>query len=166
MDASEKKRLKKLGKQQVEAQSRELHERLRESNGAPSGSDEWANNYRRATLKEQELRRTKPDIIYASELERDFVLQPIESPEVPVPTIYIECKQCHDVLHSFPTRIVTCSCKSITLSIEDERLMICVDHPHTLQWVKLIGRGNSELGFIDGQDQDKVCEKPWWRFWR
>ena len=159
MDASEKKRLKKLGKQQIALRSRELQERLSEVSGAPFGTDEWYKRDRQSGLKEKELRLSQPDIVYASECERDFVLEPVSASDEPVRTIYIECKGCHDVLHSVPSRFVTCSCKALKVSIFGGRLIVSPTDSQAIQWVRLIARGSAELGFIDRQNQRKSVAK-------
>jgi hypothetical protein len=165
MHAEEKRRLKKLGKQRVEQQSRELRERLVESNPAPVGSDEWARNYKQGTLKEKELRQQHPDIIYGAEVERDFVVNPIEPISHGVPTHYIQCVRCCDVLHSCPTRDTKCSCGGIFIALSNGQTMITADSQSDIQWVKLIGKGTAELGSVD-QKSSHTQYKPWWQFWK
>ena len=78
MDEAEKRRLKKLGKQAVEQQSRERQAHLAEANPAPPGSEEWAQNYKAQNLRERELRRAPPDRIAGADAARDFVLNEID----------------------------------------------------------------------------------------
>jgi len=166
MDPAEKRRLKKLGKQRVEEQSRELQERLAESNPAPIGSDEWAKNYRQGTLKEKELRQQQPDIIHSHEIDCDFVLNPIDPVAHGVPTYYIQCVQCGDVLHSCPQQSVTCSCSKLSISLDDDQTVITAESKARIQWVKLIGKSTAELGFANENASRSPNRNRWWQFWR
>jgi len=151
MDDAEKRRLKKIGKQQIEQQSREIQDRLAEANPAPVGSDEWARNYKAQTLRERELRRSPPNRIKAAEASRDFVLYEVEpGPNfLGVSTWYAECPQCHDLLHTEPTAPVACSCKAIRLDCAGGILSISAQS--RFRFVRLIGRAEKP--------------RPWWRFW-
>jgi hypothetical protein len=152
MDEAEKRRLKKLGKQMVEQQSRELQERLAEANPAPTGSDEWARNYKTQTLRERDLRRSPPDRIAGTEASRDFVLNEVDpGPRFSgVPTWYVECPQCHDLLHTVPTQSVACSCGSIRLDLADRQFLVA---PETQpRFVRLIARGEQP-------------RRRWWKLW-
>ena len=166
MEAEERRRLKKLGKQRVEQESRELRERLAESNPAPVGSDEWARNYRQGTLKEKELRQQQPDIIYGSEVERDFVVNPIDSVSHGVPTYYIQCVHCGDALHSCPTRQLNCSCGRVSVAFGYNPTIITAESQSDVQWVTLIGRGTAKLGFMDRDKSHRRFTKRWWQFWK
>ncbi len=166
MDAAEKRRLKKLGKQRVEQQSRDLRQRLAESNPAPVGSDEWALNYKKGTLKEKELRQQQPDIIYGSEVERDFVVNPIEPISHGVPTFYVQCVHCRDVLHSCPTRQIQCSCGRLSITPGERQTTMSAESQTDAKWVRLIGRGTAKLGFADQNTSPSRPTKRWWLFWR
>jgi hypothetical protein len=166
MDAAEKRRLKKLGKQRVEERSRELRNRLTESNPAPVGSDEWAQNYRQATLKGKELRQQQPDVIYASEIQRDFVVNPIEPPPLGVPTYYVRCVQCGDALHSCPTEHIKCSCGKLTITPGNGQTTIAAESRADVQWITLIGRGTAKLGFENQRTLARRSAKRWWQFWK
>jgi hypothetical protein len=139
MTPEEKRRLKKLGKRLVDQRSQQLQERLREANSAPIGSEEWGRNYRIGTLRERQLRQDSPDKILASTAARDFVLNPVrDAPPIGVPTYYIECSRCRDLLHSVPRDTVACSCHGICIDLESHRFL--VEAGVRYQWVTLIGR--------------------------
>lgn len=152
MNDAEKRRLKKIGKQVVEQQSRELHERLAEANPAPIGSDAWARNYKAQTLRERELRRSPPDKIAALEVAQEFLLHPADpGPNfLGVPTWYIECPRCHDLLHTVPTQSVACSCGGMRLELATRKIE--VDNEIQPRFVRLIARGGKP-------------RRPWWKFW-
>jgi hypothetical protein len=166
MDAADKRRLKKLGKQRVEEKSRELRDRLAESNPAPVGSDEWVRHYRQATLKGKELRQEQPDVIYASEIQRDFVVNPIEPAPIGVPTYYVRCVQCGDALHSCPTEHITCSCGRLNITRSGGQTKITAESHADVQWVKLIARGTAKLGFENKRALAARSTKRWWQFWK
>lgn len=152
MDAAEKRRLKKLGKQLVEQQSRDIHARLAEANPAPVGSDEWVGNYKAQTTRERELRKSPPDRIPAAEASREFVLDEVDPGRnfAGVPTWYVQCPACHDLLHTVPTQSVACSCGAVRLDLAEHALKVA---PNTRpRIVRLIARGDAP-------------RRPWWRFW-
>ncbi len=60
MDAEEKRRLKALGKRAGEQRSREVLDRLRESNSAAIGSDERVRNYKAEVAGDRALRVAPP----------------------------------------------------------------------------------------------------------
>ena len=152
MDEAEKRRLKKLGKQRVEEQSRELQARLREANPAPIGSDEWVRNYKAQTIRERALRRTPPDRIAASEAAQCFVLNEVDpGPNFGgVPTWYVECPECHDLLHTAPADSVSCSCGAVRLDLATKQVLVGSGLRPRI--VRLIARG-------------ETAHRPWWRFW-
>ena len=163
MDSSEKRRLKKLGKQQVEDRSRQLQERTLEANPADTTNPEWGDNYRNGTLKEKELRREQPDIIYSLEAKRDFVLSPIEPLCFGVPTHYIRCLHCDDLLHSCSAVPVACTCGQLSLSMNNGTLSVTADSEASRQWVKLMGKGTAQLGFMYRRQTSPI---RWWQIWR
>lgn len=139
MNSEEKRRLKKLGKELLEQRSQDIKERLREANPAPIGSDEWGRNYRVGILRERELRQDAPDRLTASVATSRFVLNPVvPAPSIGVPTCYIECSRCGDLLHSVPRQTVECSCKGVRLDLEAKQVFL---EPNVcFRWVRLIGR--------------------------
>jgi hypothetical protein len=142
MEEAEKRRLKKLGKKLVEQQSRELEERLREANPAPSGSDEWARNYRAGLQRERQLRAAPPDQIPAVVVKANFVLLPVEGQGsggiLGIPTWYYECPSCGDVLHSTPRESVSCSCGNLLVDVENGQ--VGSRSIEQVRLVQLIGR--------------------------
>lgn len=152
MDDAEKRKLKRLGKQIVEQRSRELQERLAEANPAPVGSDAWAQNFRAQTLRERKLRRLPPDRISGSEALRDFVLNEVDpGPNFSgVPTWYVECPRCHDLLHTVPTQPVVCSCANISLDLPHRQILVAPETQPRL--VRLIARSEQP-------------RRSWWKFW-
>lgn len=79
MDKSEKRRLKKLGKELVEQRSADLQHALNQANSAPLGSDEWMENYRSSVQNEKWLREALP-IMHKSEWESKFVVREDHTP--------------------------------------------------------------------------------------
>jgi len=140
MDDANKRKLKKLGKQMVEQQSRVLQARLAEANPAPIGSDEWASNYKSQVLRERELRQSPPDRISASDAARDFVLNEVDPGphSLGVPTWFVECPQCLDLLHTTPTESVVCSCGAIRLDPVTRQFSVASETAP--RFVKLIAR--------------------------
>ena len=143
MDEAEKRRLKKLGKQQVEQQSQALRARLQEANPAPVGSDAWVRNYKAQTGRERALRHAPPDRIVASEATQEFVLNEVDpGPNFGgVPTWYVECPRCHDLLHTVPAESVSCSCGAVRLDLAARQFQVS---PRLRpRFVRLIPRGET-----------------------
>ena len=152
MDDAERRRLKKLGKRMVEQQSLELEARLAEANPARVGSDAWARSYKAGTARERELRASPPDRIAGADALREFVLHNVDPGPgfAGVPTWYVECSRCHDLLHTVPKEAVNCSCGSVGLDPATRQFLVA---PETqTRFVKLIGRG-------------KQPRRSWWKFW-
>lgn len=142
MDAAERMRLKKLGKQMAEQRSRELREQLRMANPAPIGTDAWVRNYKAAVARERRIRAEQPDLIPAEVAAREFVLQPVAGVPEFVPTWYVECPRCGDLLHTAPRKTVRCTCGSVQLQLNLETLELSLQAERQPRWVRLLGRGN------------------------
>jgi hypothetical protein len=144
MDKEEKRRLKKLGKQIVADQSRELQERLSEANPAPIGSDAWANNYRDGVLKEQALRANSPDRLSAAELANSFVTNPhhqdFRNELFGIKGCFWECLRCGDVINSLPRGAVQCHCGNIGIDLAANLRSFA--EATRVRLVTLIGKGN------------------------
>ena len=157
MDAAEKRRLKKLGRRLVEHRSQELQERLHEANPAPVGSDEWVTNYKAEVERDRQLRKAPPDRLSNSEAAAEYVLLPVDPGDrfIGVPTWYVQCPRCHDLLHSVPTKPVACACGAVQLTTSGDFPILQAHVTRGLQprVVRLIGRGA----------QPK--RRAWWRFW-
>lgn len=150
MDKEEKRRLKKLGKKVVEEQSLELKRLMEAANPAPIGSDAWIRLFRDSGKRQRKIDAAQPDIIPADIATEEFVLHYVEPSPHGVPTVYLECPRCRDLLHSEPLATVQCSCRGIELNLEMQRILVrSVDYP---RWTTLIARGEPK-------------RKPWWRFW-
>ena|SRR5687768_13589896 len=160
MDEAERRRLKKLGKARVEQQSRALEQQLREANPAPLGSDEWIANHKAGVDAERALRDAPPDRISESVALKRFVLHPIESAGelIPVPTWYLQCAHCRDLLHMDPASPVTCQCGAVKLWIDGNPPLLQGRYAEDalLGKVRLIGRGDTVTS---------EAQRPWWRFW-
>src|SRR5438093_10630262 len=100
MDASEKRRLKKLGKRLVEQRSQELQERLHEANPAPLGSAEWVANYKAEVERGRQLRKSPLDRMSETEAAAEFLLVPVDPGDrfTGVPTWYVQCSRCRELL--------------------------------------------------------------------
>ena len=150
MDKEEKRRLKKLGKKIVEERSRELKRLMDEANPAPFGSDAWIRLFRASGKRQREIDAVQPDVIPADIADKEFVLHYVEPSPHGVPTVYLECPRCRDLLHSAPRVTVQCSCRGIEVNLEMQRIVIhSVDYP---RWTGLIARGEPK-------------RKPWWKVW-
>lgn len=150
MNSEEKRELKKLSKQIVEQRSKDLKQMMHEANPAPIGSKEWVQNYKTATVRQQQLRLDPPDLIPAKIADRQFILKSVKPAWVGIPTWYIECPNCKDLLHTVPQQKVQCSCGATAIDLEANAIRIGTEtNP---RWVKLIGRG-------------KILRHPWWKFW-
>ena len=160
MDEAEKRRLKKLGKERVEQQSRDLEKQLREANPAPLGSDAWMANHKAGVDAERSLREAPPDRIPEPVALTRFVLHPIESAGelIPVPTWYVQCAHCRDLLHTDPSAPVQCQCGAVQLWIGGNPPLLQGKYAEgaLLGKVRLIGRGAG---------QKPTPGRPWWRFW-
>ena len=162
MDEAEKRRLKKLGKREVEARSRQALERLLEAYPAPIGSDAWVENYRTGTEHDRALRQAPPDRMTEAEAAARFVLSPVEGrlgDFIGVPTWYAQCSRCRDLLHTVPSVPTTCGCGAVTLWTEGDFPLLQGRYAEgdLLHIVKLIGRGTAR-----DREPDR---RPWWRFW-
>lgn len=142
MDKNEKRRLKKLGKQIVAEQSRQLRDHLNEANPAPVGSDEWAKGYKKGTLKEKALRAKPPDRLSAIEVEGDFVPNPATQ-NLPVelfgvPGCFWQCLNCGDLINSLPRARTSCVCGNILVEVKERRRVF--QKPTCVRLVGLIGK--------------------------
>ena len=143
MSPERKRQLKKLGKQRHEEYSQKIKGLLAESNPAPTGSDQWAKNYKASVLKERALRIEKPNKIISKVLLKNFVLNPTDPSTYSVPTYYIQCLICKDALHSAAEITTECTCGQFSIIISEnpnERRQI--DSDGNIRWVRLIGRGD------------------------
>lgn len=161
MDATEKRRLKKLGKQLAQQRSQEVQELLHEANPAPVGSDEWVANYKIEVERDRQLRKAPPDRMSETEAAAEFVLIPVGPLDgfIGVPTWYVQCSHCHDLLHSVPSLPVACACGAVQLATSPDLpiLRARVRQGTEPRVVRPVGRGtqrNSDAG-----------RRPWWRFW-
>jgi hypothetical protein len=94
MDAETKRKLKKLGKAEVERRSAELRADLAEANPAPIGSDEWGERYKRGTERERWLRKKLP-LLRKKRLEALFVVRREGPPgSIAGPGEYVLCTTC------------------------------------------------------------------------
>ena len=120
MDKAERKRLKKIGRDIVDKQSRELHGALNKANPAPIGTAEWVANFKAQSEEESRLRKCTPDFIPPDDARRDWVTlssEQLHGPEFPcVPTWYYHCARCDSLLHScadFQSGVVVATFQSI-----------------------------------------------------
>jgi len=161
MDPAKKRRLKKLGKRLVEQQSRELQEHLREANPAPVGSDEWAANYTAGVAHERALRKAPPDRMSESEAAAEYILVPVDMGDrfIGVPTWYVQCSKCRDLLDSVPSAPVCCACGALRLSTSDGFPVLQSRFSADAQpcVLRLMGRGVTP--------RKESVRRPWWRFW-
>lgn len=146
MDKNERKRLKKLGRQQVELRSQQVRAALAAANPAPIASDEWAANYRDQSLRERELRKAPPDYIAPDGANRDWVILPVdESPTSKVsltPTLYFHCGRCGALLHSFAASPVICECGNIQIRRNEQEFLVR-DYA-SVRLVKLLARAKKK----------------------
>ena len=145
MDAERKRQLKKLGKAEVQRRSAELDAALRESNPAPIGSDEWAENYRVATLRERRLRRDLP-VLHRKTLHERFVVIPLDDPGGQGHLgRYLLCQNCGSAVPATVRRRwffwAGCACGNIRWRCVLFWRRGTVDDPDAAWPVKLIGRG-------------------------
>jgi hypothetical protein len=139
MTPEEKRELKKRGKQIVGQRSAALHDALRRANPAPVGSDEWVQNYLAEKENEKWLFEHQPEHILASEASQRFVLLSAEETGHPEP--WIECLDCHDILHSYPRRSTQCSCGTVVIKISRPPRVTARDD--RARAVRLIARGRA-----------------------
>ena len=114
MTPEEKRELRRRGKQIVEQRSAALHDALRRANPAPITSEEWVQNYRVQKENERWLFEHQPEHIVASEVAQRFMLLSAEETGHAEP--WIECLNCHDILHSYPRRSTQCSCGTVVIT--------------------------------------------------
>ena len=114
MTPEEKRELRRRGKQIVEQRSAALHDALRRANPAPITSEEWVQNYRAQKENERWLCEHRPEHMVASEVAQRFVLLSAEETGHAEP--WIECLDCHDILHSYPRRSTQCSCGTVVIT--------------------------------------------------
>src|SRR4051794_25368084 len=140
MDKTERKRLKKLGKERVEQHSQELRAALAAANSAPLASDEWASNYTQQSLRERKLRTAPPDYIRPAVAERDWIALPVDdsptSKVFPGPTLYLQCLCCKGLVHSVARPSIACKCGNI--HIQRTKETITVGRNSSIRLVKLL----------------------------
>jgi hypothetical protein len=128
MDKNERRRLKKLGKERAEQRSQEVHAALAAANPAPIGSDQWGANYRKQILQERELRTTPPDYIPSSVAQRDWVTLATDDSSAtgvfPIPTHYLHCGRCGDLIHSVADSSIRCKCGNIQIQPNEKKIFV------------------------------------------
>lgn len=124
MDKSEKRRLKKLGKEIVEQRSAELKKALNEANPAPLGSDAWIENYKAGNENEKWLRKKLP-LLQKKEWEKMFVVRQDDNPGKAIQqeykpsrtengTLKSDVARSYEVTPTTDTFVQCQSCESIT----------------------------------------------------
>jgi len=138
MDEERKRKLKALGKAEVERRSAELRAALDEANPARPGEDAWSSHYRTGTERERWLRNKLP-ILHRSELESQFVA--LEDAEAG----YLLCKVCGSAVPAAVPRRwfywASCACGNIRWRCLLGWRRAFVRDPGSVVAVKLIGRG-------------------------
>jgi hypothetical protein len=128
MDKDERKRLKKLGKERAEQRSQEGHAALAASNPAPIGSEQWVANYRAQRLQERELRAAPPDYIASSVAQRDWVMLAADDNKASgifaIPTCYLHCTRCGDLIHSATDASNRCECGNVQLQPNEKKILV------------------------------------------
>lgn len=146
MDPRRKQQLKKLGKAEVARRSMEIRAALQAANPAPVGSDDWASNYKRGTLREKWLRQSDFPLLHKGKAEQFFVITPSEGAGWrPHLGGYVQCTQCGSVS---PTAIrkkwfywAACECGNIRWRCIGPWRRVTVLNPEQIVPVKLIGKG-------------------------
>ena len=145
MDKAERKRLKQEGKRLVEEKSRAVREALERANPVPLSDPRWAENYKKQTLRERELRAGPPNRIAKSVADANWQKIVVEEDFQPGPpraaTQYLECPDCGDLIHIQTTETITCACGLIGLDVE--RRAFCAPTDRKIPLVKLIGSASS-----------------------
>ena len=98
---------------------------------------QWVEHYRRARENERWLIENRPQHIVASQVAERFELWSSEETGQGEP--WIECLECHDVLHTYPTKSIQCSCGTVMITYRrPPRITITADRATS---VRLIPRG-------------------------
>ncbi len=113
MTPDQKRALKKRGKLIVEQRSAALHEAHRQA--IPNLSIE---GFQTARANEEWLREHY-ESIPAAEVSRRFVVT--AAGDLGFTSPFVECLNCHDVLHTYPNDSTRCSCGSLTVTFRKPR---------------------------------------------
>lgn len=168
MDKAQKKRLKNLGKEIAERQSRELREALSQTNPAPFGSDQYLRNEIELRKREKQIRSTPAKAQQLNKIEQDYVL--LSMHKDPAHSgfgldQYWLCQDCKYLVSSEPAEPEQCQCGNLyieplqlTPKFGENGRIIAIDrvsafnakNPPSVELVKLL---------------PKVRKKPWWQFW-
>jgi hypothetical protein len=149
---AERKRLKKLGKAQVEKQSRELQEKLKESNPVDISDPQWTKNYKEITLREKRYKQNRTEVYPGRFIGKEILLDPVaidwSRGYVPINGYYLCCNDCKDLLPMNPEIDLTCSCGSVSLLSSSGEVDLV---PDKVTVTKLIA---------------KASAKRRWEFWK
>jgi len=137
MTPEEKRELRRRGKQILEQRSAALHDALRRANPSPITSEEWVQNHRAQKENERWLCEHQPEHMVASEVAQRFVLLSAEETGHAEP--WIECLDCHDILHSYPRRSTLCSCGTVVITYSRPPRIWA--HDDRARAVRLMARG-------------------------
>ncbi|MCG8095389.1 MAG: hypothetical protein JAZ17_17515 [Candidatus Thiodiazotropha endolucinida] len=145
MDKERKRKLKKLGKDEVQRRSDELHARLNEANPLDPGEPGWAENYKRGTERERWLKKKLPTL-HQPRLEKLFVVREYDNVGwAPHKGGYIQCQICGSAVPSVrPNRFIDytgCKCKNIFWWKFLKWGSSSIKFPEKIAPVKLTGRG-------------------------
>lgn len=113
MTPEEKRELKKQGKLIVEKRSAALHEAYRH---ATPNLEPLA--FQTAKANEQWLIKNREHIL-AVEVSKRFVVTPAD--ELGWHSAFVECLNCHDVLHTYPSESTQCGCGTLSVTFKKPR---------------------------------------------
>jgi hypothetical protein len=137
MTPEEKRKLKRHGKEVAEQRSAAFLDALKQANPAPVGSDLWVQNYKTERENERWLAQQQPTHILASEVVKRFI--PVSAQDTGTVEPWVECLDCHDVLHTYPPHSTQCSCGTVQVKYaRPPRITAKNDHVRN---VRLIARG-------------------------
>lgn len=126
MDASERRRLKKLAKRELERRSRELDRKLDREIPVPTTDPRWGAFYKAALARDKERRALRdrllpegvlPDLVLAADAERYWDLvapETVDTPARPLSRdVLYECSQCQDLLNPVAWKHLQCTCGAL-----------------------------------------------------
>lgn len=127
MTPEEKRRLKKIGKERAEQNSREIGELLRQANPVGMDSPDYIANEIAIRGKEKALRNTF-EVLSREDVERDFLIRPLLDESVERHTQrsdrFLWCRACDTFM---PVQVVGgahCRCRNLIHAVKNGRFIV------------------------------------------
>lgn len=143
MDASRRRKLKKIGKQLVQGSSDEVRKQLAKRNPWPVGHPNWVANIQAEYKSNRKYRKNKLQVLSEAAVTEDADMKfqgfNFEDGFVPHAGWYILCRVCRELVPTACAHAMGCKCRAVVISPEARQVKLPTTDNYSV--VELIGRG-------------------------